>query len=69
MHTLGYAFKPWTEAKAIADGASILRVHPRDRAENGVDDQIRFGHRSSRGAGRRDDARWTVEAERTTARP
>ncbi|MCE3544482.1 NAD(P)-binding protein, partial [Escherichia coli] len=23
MHTLGFAFQPWTEAKAIADGASI----------------------------------------------
>ena len=23
MHTLGYRFKPWTEAKAIADGPSI----------------------------------------------
>ena len=25
MHTLGYRFKPWREAKAIADGAAILR--------------------------------------------
>ena len=25
MYTLGYAFKPWTEAKAIADGPSILK--------------------------------------------
>ena len=24
MHTLGYSFKPWTAAKAIADGPSIL---------------------------------------------
>ena len=24
MYTLGYSFKPWTEAKAIADGPSIL---------------------------------------------
>jgi len=24
MHTLGYNFKPWTNAKAIADGPSIL---------------------------------------------
>ena len=26
MHTLGYNFKPWTEAKAIADGPSITKV-------------------------------------------
>ena len=25
MHTLGYNFKPWTEAKAIADGPSIRK--------------------------------------------
>ena len=24
MYTLGYAFRPWTEAKAIADGPNIL---------------------------------------------
>ena len=24
MHTLGYAFRPWRGAKAIADGPSIL---------------------------------------------
>jgi cation diffusion facilitator CzcD-associated flavoprotein CzcO len=25
MHTLGYRFRPWAEAEAIADGPSILR--------------------------------------------
>eukprot|EP01041_Mallomonas_annulata_P018732 gene18732-37780_t len=25
MYTLGYAFKPWTEDKSIADGATILK--------------------------------------------
>ena len=25
MHTLGFSFKPWTEAKSIADGPSILK--------------------------------------------
>ena len=32
MFTLGYSFRPWEDAKAIADGPSILRLHPRDRA-------------------------------------
>ena len=31
MHTLGYRFKPWTEAKSIADGPSILE-YVRDTA-------------------------------------
>jgi len=25
MHTLGFSFKPWTEAKSIADGPNILK--------------------------------------------
>ena len=32
MFTLGYSFRPWTDAKAIADGPSILQLHPRDGA-------------------------------------
>ncbi len=32
MYTLGYSFRPWTEAKAIADGPSILEVCQRYRA-------------------------------------
>ena len=31
MHTLGYSFKPWREAKAIADGPSILQLRQGDR--------------------------------------
>ena len=27
----GYSFRPWKAAKAIADGPSILQLHPRDR--------------------------------------
>ena len=32
MFTLGYSFRPWKEAEAIADGPSILPLHPRDRS-------------------------------------
>src|SRR5216684_2254729 len=31
MYTMGYSFKPWTNAKAIADGPSILN-YVRDTA-------------------------------------
>ena len=31
MFTLGYSFKPWTEAKAIADGPVDPQLRPRDR--------------------------------------
>ena len=43
MHTLGYRFKPWTAAKAIADGPSILAYLRETVAEFGIDRHIRFG--------------------------
>src|SRR5215213_10052303 len=48
MFTLGYPFRPWREARAIADGPSILR-YVRDTArEYGIDRRIRFGRRAVR---------------------
>ena len=35
MQTLGYRFRPWTEAKAIADGPSILELRARHGARGG----------------------------------
>ncbi|WP_304176207.1 NAD(P)/FAD-dependent oxidoreductase [Phenylobacterium aquaticum] len=62
MYTLGYVFKPWTEAKAIADGPSILR-YVRDTArDHGVDSHIRFGHKVVSAAWSSEDAAWTITA-------
>ncbi len=64
MHTLGYRFRPWTEAKAIADGPSILR-YVRDAArEGGIESKIRLRHRVVDAEWSSADARWTVDAER-----
>jgi monooxygenase len=64
MHTLGYRFRPWTAAKAIADGESILE-YVRDTArEAGIDTKVRFGHRVVRASWSSQEARWTVTAER-----
>lgn len=64
MYTLGYSFRPWREAKAIADGPSILN-YVRDTAkEDGSDRRIRFSHRVVRANWSTPDARWTVECER-----
>jgi cation diffusion facilitator CzcD-associated flavoprotein CzcO len=62
MHTLGYRFRPWTQTRAIADGASILRYIRDTAAEAGIDRHIRFGHRVVRAAWSTEDARWTVDA-------
>ena len=63
MHTLGYVFKPWTEAKAVADGPSILRYVNETADENGIRDHICFGHRVRNASWSSDDATWAVEAE------
>jgi monooxygenase len=65
MYTLGYRFRPWPDAKAIADGPSILRYVRQTARDHGIDRQIRFGHRVVRAAWSEADAEWTVEAERT----
>jgi cation diffusion facilitator CzcD-associated flavoprotein CzcO len=65
MHTLGYRFRPWTEARSIADGPSILR-YVRDTArDGGIDAKIRFNHRVVAASWSSAEARWRVEAERT----
>ena len=62
MYTLGYAFKPWREAKAIADGPSILK-YVRDTArENDIEQHIRFSHLVKSASWSSQDATWTVEA-------
>jgi cation diffusion facilitator CzcD-associated flavoprotein CzcO len=67
MYTLGYSFKPWRDAQAIADGPSILSYVKETAAENGIEPHIRFNHRVVRAEWSSEDAHWTVEAERTDA--
>ena len=62
MHTLGYRFKPWTAAKSIADGPSILRYLRDTSTEFGIDRHIRFGHRVDTASWDSSTARWTVSA-------
>ena len=65
MYTLGYAFRPWSDAGAIADGPSILRYVRETASEYGVDEKIRFNHRVVHAQWSTADARWTVKAERS----
>jgi monooxygenase len=62
MFTLGYRFRPWTDVRAIADGAAI-RDYVRDTArERGIDRAVRFGHRMVAAEWSSATARWTVTA-------
>jgi len=65
MFTLGYSFRPWDGAKAIADGDSILQYIKDTAADEGIDQHIRFGHRIVRAEWSTPEARWHVVAERT----
>jgi monooxygenase len=64
LHTFGYAFKPWRNEKAIADGPSILRYIRETASENGIDAHIRVGYRVTRAAWSSAEACWSVEATR-----
>lgn len=63
MFTLGYAFKPWTEPKAIADGPSIWKYVNETAREYGIDRHIRFKHKVTCASWDSAAARWTIEAE------
>lgn len=62
MHTLGFSFKPWTEAKSIADGPSILQYLKQTVAQFGIDKNIRYGQLVTKAEWSTDDAQWTVTA-------
>jgi cation diffusion facilitator CzcD-associated flavoprotein CzcO len=63
MYTLGYSFRPWKEAKAIADGPSILTYIREVANDHGIDKRIHYGHKVVAAAWSTPDARWTVEVE------
>ena len=64
MYTLGYSFRPWKGARAIADGPAILQYLQDTARDDGITAKIRFNHRVKRAAWSTLDARWTVEVER-----
>ena len=74
MYTLGYAFRPWPGATAIADGPAIRRSgdpaildYVRDNArDHYVDDEVRFRSRVVHAEWSSPDARWTVTVEDPT---
>lgn len=62
MYTLGYDFKPWEAAKAIADGPSILSYVNEAATENDIVRHIRFGHKISNADWDSAEGKWTVTA-------
>ena len=67
MYTLGYSFRPWQGAKAIADGPAILQYIKETAAEFGIDKKIRSGHKVLSAAWTSSSATWAVEVELATS--
>jgi monooxygenase len=65
MYTLGYAFKPWKEAKAIADGPSILQYIKETAQEEGIDKKIKYDQKVVSASWSSEEAQWTIEVEQT----
>lgn len=63
MYTLGFRFKPWTHAKAIADGPSIMEYLHETVDEYGIGKFIRFRHRVLGVDWSSADNQWTVRVE------
>jgi cation diffusion facilitator CzcD-associated flavoprotein CzcO len=63
MYTMGYKFKPWRDAKAIADGPAILNYLKETAAEYGIEKKIRFNQKVVKAAWSSATAQWTVESQ------
>jgi cation diffusion facilitator CzcD-associated flavoprotein CzcO len=63
LHTFGYAFKPWTNANAIAGAEEILSYLRETVAEHDLGSHIRFGHKVLSADWSAAEARWTVTVQ------
>ncbi|SDT91680.1 Predicted flavoprotein CzcO associated with the cation diffusion facilitator CzcD [Pseudomonas pohangensis] len=63
MYTLGYNFKPWTQGKAIADGAAILDYLDETISEHQLRERLRLEHKVCAAAWDSTTARWTLEVQ------
>jgi len=66
MLTMGYSFRPWTSPKAISPGDDIRFYITETAREEGIESHIRFRHEIKRAAWSSSEARWTIEAVRTS---
>jgi monooxygenase len=63
MYTLGYVFKPWTHAKAIADAPTILDYLHETVSEYDLDDKIRYGRHVKAALWSSEESLWTLAVD------
>ena len=60
MYTLGFSFNPWVNAKAIADGPSILQYIKDTAAKFAIDKKIQYNHQVVDASWSDTDKQWTI---------
>lgn len=63
MHTLGFIFRPWREAKAIADGPSIRKYVKATATESGLNEHLRLNHKVVSADFDASSSRWHVTVD------
>ncbi len=63
MFTLGYSFRPWKEAKAIADGPAILQYIQNTAKDGGIDQKIKYKHKVTSSNWSSEKNHWILDAE------
>ncbi len=62
MLTMGYSFRPWTSPKAISPGDAIRDYITAAAHDEGINRNIRFGHKIERAEWSSPEAKWMVDA-------
>lgn len=63
MHTLGFNFKPWKAAKAIADGPSIKRYLNETIAEHDLEQHIHYSQKLKSSSWSSEQQAWTLKTQ------
>jgi monooxygenase len=69
LYTFGYAFEPWRDDKAIADGSDILTYIRGVAARENIDERIWYRLRATEASWDSGTARWSVTLEDSSASP
>lgn len=65
MHTFGFGFRPWPNAKAISEADEILNYLKDTAREYRIDERIRYGHKLLAADWSSKQACWTVRVQVT----
>ncbi|MEJ2584820.1 MAG: NAD(P)/FAD-dependent oxidoreductase [Robiginitalea sp.] len=61
MFTFGYRFKPWENPKSLSDGESIRNYLKETAEENGIVENIYFGHKVLAANWEQEEAHWSLQ--------